>query len=208
MQGLAYPTNNIVFDNGEGFLPDLEKVKADPAKAKQLLAEAGYPDGFKLTLASPNDRMINDEKVIQAIAQMLTRIGIDAQVDAMPFTVVNTRGGKGEFAAVMMSWGTTLEASVPIRTLVACTNAEKGWGPVNWSNYCNPKLDEILAQAMSTVDTPARVKLLDEAVQIVHDDQAIVPLYFQGATWAARKGISITPRADERTMPVMFTPQD
>lgn len=208
MQGLAYPTNNIVFDGGEGFLPDLENIKADPAKAKELLAEAGYPDGFTLTLASPNDRMINDEKVIQAIAQMLTRIGIDAKVDAMPFTVVNTRGAKGEFAAVMMSWGTTLEASIPIRTLVACTNAEKGWGPVNWSNYCNPKLDEVLGKAMSTVDTPERIKLLDEAVTIVHDDQAIVPLYFQGATWAARKGIGITPRADERTMPVMFTPQD
>lgn len=208
MGGLAYPTNNIVFDNGEGFLPKLETIKADPPRAKALLAEAGYPDGFRLTLASPNDRLINDAKVIQAIAQMLTRVGIEAQVDVMPFTVVNTRGGKGEFAAVMMGWGTTLEASIPIRTLVACPNAEKGWGPVNWSNYCNPKLDAILGDAMSTVDTAGRIKLLDQAVQIVHDEVAIVPLYFQGVTWAARKGIAIAPRADERTMPAMFTPKD
>lgn len=206
MQGLAYPTNNIVFDNGEGFLPELEKAPYDPDQAKALLKEAGYPDGFRLTLAATNNRMINDEKVAQAIAQMLSRVGIATQVDAMPFSVVNTRGGKGEFSAVMMGWGTTSEASIPIRTLVACTDPEKGWGPVNWSNYCNPKLDELLGQAMSTVDEAARVKLLDQAVTIVHDEEAIVPLYFQGSIWAARKGITITPRVDERTMPAMFKP--
>jgi peptide/nickel transport system substrate-binding protein len=206
MQQLAYPTNNIVFDGGEGFLPKYENVPVDATKAKRLLAEAGYPDGFQLTIAAPNNRLINDEKVVQVIAQMLTRIGIKTQVDAMPFAVINTRGGKGEFAASMMAWGTTTEGSIPIRALLACANAEKGWGPVNWGNYCNPKLDELLAQAVSTVDTPRRKALLEQAVEIVLDDMALVPLYFQGSTWAARKGIKIIPRSDERTMPSSFQP--
>jgi peptide/nickel transport system substrate-binding protein len=206
MQQLAYPTNNIVFDGGEGFMQKYETVPLDAAKAKQLLADAGYPNGFQLTIAAPNNRLINDEKVVQAIAQMLTRIGIKTQVDAMPFSVINTRGGKGEFAASLMAWGNTVEGSNPIRALIACKNPEKGWGPVNWSNYCNPKLDEVLGKAITTVDTPQRKALLEEAVGIAVDELAIVPLYFQGSTWAARKGIKIIPRSDERTMPNSFEP--
>jgi peptide/nickel transport system substrate-binding protein len=206
MMGLAYPSNNIVFDDGEGFIPGLENPPYDPEKAKALLAEAGYSDGFGITIASPNNRMINDEKVVQAIAQMLTRVGIRTEVDAMPFSVIASRGQTGDFGVSMMSWGSTTEASTPIRQMIACKDADKGWGAVNWGNYCNEEADALLTKALATVDTAARTKILEEAVGMLMDDVAIVPLYFQGSTWAAREGIEITPRSDERTSPDMFSP--
>jgi len=78
-------------------------------------------------------------------------------------------------------------------------------GPVNWDNYCSPKPDEVTMKAMATMDPDSRKVLMAEAAQIVHDDMAIVPLYWQGSTWAARKGIDILPRADEQTRPSSFT---
>ncbi len=206
MSGLAWPTWNIVFDGGEGHVPALDTPVYDADKAKALLAEAGYPDGFQITLATPNNRLINDEQVAQGVAQMLTRVGIKTQVDAMPFTMVNTRGNGGEFAMSMMAWGNTADAAGGIRAMIACKDKDKGMGPVNWGNYCNPKLDEVTMKAMSTMDDAGRAALMAEAAQIVHDDMAIVPLYWQGSTWAARKGIDIQPRADEQTKPSTFLP--
>jgi peptide/nickel transport system substrate-binding protein len=208
MTGIAYPTNNLATEAMPGFDPALEAVPFDPAQARKLLADAGYPDGFRLTIASPNNRLINDAKVAQAVAQMLTRVGIRTQVDAMPFAVIATRGNKGEFSSSMMAWGVqTAEASSPIRMMLACPDKAKGWGAVNWGNYCNRELDGLLTRVVSTMDDDQRNGLLKQLVRQVMDDVALVPLYFQGSTWAAKKGIAITPRGDERTTASMFAPE-
>ena len=207
MTGLAYPTNNIVTDAMMGFEPGLEAAPYNPTEARKLLAEAGYPNGFSLTLAAPNNRLVNDSKVSQAVAQMLTRIGIKTQVDSMPFSVINTRGSAGEFSLSMMAWGVqTAEASSPIRAMIACPDKDKGWGVVNWGHYCNPAVDAVLTQAVSTMDDTARAALLHQAVTKIIDDVAIVPLYFQATTWAAVQGIQIVPRTDEVTSAESFKP--
>jgi peptide/nickel transport system substrate-binding protein len=207
MTGIAYPTNNLATEAMPGFDPALESVPFDPVEAKKLLTEAGYPDGFRLTIASPNNRLINDAKVAQAVAQMLTRVGIRTQVDAMPFAVIATRGNKGEFSSSMMAWGVqTAEASSPVRMMLACPDKAKGWGAVNWGNYCNADADALLTRVVSTMDDDQRAGLLRQLVRKVIDDVALVPLYFQGSTWAAKKGIAITPRGDERTTAGMFAP--
>ncbi len=207
MMGLAYPTNNLATDQMMGFDPALENIPVDQAGAKKLLAEAGYPNGFHLVLGTPNNRLLNDERVAQAIAQMLTRVGIHTDVDAVPFSAINTRGNKGEFSAVMMGWGVqTAEASSGIRMMVACPDKERGWGAVNWSHYCSPKLTEQLVALTSEMDDAKRNEMLKAAVHTVINDMPIVPLYFQGMTWAARKGITIIPRMDERTSAFTFKP--
>ncbi len=107
----------------------------------------------------------------------------------------------------MMGWGVqTAEASSGIRMMVACPDKERGWGVVNWSHYCNPALNEQLVALTAEMDDAKRNDMLKAAVHTVVNDMAIVPLYFQGMTWAAKKGIEIVPRMDERTSAFTFKP--
>ena len=91
----------------------------DAAKAKKLLAEAGYPNGFAMTIHGPNNRYINDAAIAQTIAQFYSRIGIDVKVDTMPSSVYFTRATKLEFSYMVLGWGTESgeQGSLPHRRL-------------------------------------------------------------------------------------------
>jgi peptide/nickel transport system substrate-binding protein len=180
----------------------------DPEGARKLLAEAGYPDGFGLTLHAPNNRYVNDEQIAQAIAQLLARVGIQTRVDAMPSSVYFSRGSKLEFSFLLVGWGAdTMEASSPLKALLATFNAAKGMGAANRGRYSNPKLDAVLDQALTTVDDSKRERLLQQATEIGVGDLGIIPLYHQHNLWAARRGIVYKARADERTFAHEFKPQ-
>jgi len=200
MEGLAIPAGQLVPEGFFGYVPGLKPEPHDPDGARKLLAEAGYPDGFALTLHGPNNRYVNDEQVVQAVAQMLARAGIAARVETLPFSVYTTRARKYEFTAALLGWGvSTGEASYPLTSLIATVNAEKGMGPCNWSRYSNSKMDLLLDQALATVDNAKREKLLQEATEIAIRDQAVVPLHYQVNTWASRRNFTYLPRTDERT---------
>ncbi len=200
MDGLAIPAGQFVPEGFFGYSQSLKPEPFDADGARKLLAEAGYPDGFALTLHGPNNRYVNDEQVVQAAAQMLARIGIATRVETLPFSVYTTRARNFEFTAALLGWGvSTGEGSYPLASLVATFNVEKGLGPWNWSRYSNPKMDDLLQQALATMDNPRREKMLQDAAEIVIRDQAVVPLHYQVNTWAARKGYVYTPRTDERT---------
>lgn len=171
-----------------------------------MLAEAGYPNGFGLTVHGPNNRLINDEKVAQAVAQMFARVGIDSKVETMPMAVFGQRGGRYEFSVALIGWGSANDLTSPLRALIACEDPATGMGVVNWSKYCNAKVDALLFKALGTMDDPARSKLLQEAAALVSNDVALVPLYFQVSAWAVKKGISYSGRGDERTYAFNFRP--
>ncbi|MCK6454484.1 MAG: ABC transporter substrate-binding protein [Alphaproteobacteria bacterium] len=201
MEGEALEAGQLLPD---GFFGTSKKLKPDAFDlegAKKLLAEAGWKDGFGLTIHTPNNRYINDEKITQTIAQMLTRAGIDSKVEAMPSNVFFSRGSKLEFSLMLVGWGSgTGETSSPLKSLLATYNKEKGWGPSNRGRYSNPKMDAVLEKAMATVDDAAREKLLAEACEIAIGDLGIIPLHYQINAWAMKKGLSYAPRTDEYTL--------
>ena len=207
MEGLSFPTSHFVPPSLRANEPGFDTVPFDPDAAKKLLADAGYPDGFGLTMHTPNNRFPNDAKITQAVAQMLARIGIAAQVDAMPMAVYATRGAKNDFTFGLIGWGAqTGEVSSTLRAIIACESKEKGWGLFNWSHYCNKQVDELLAKGLVTMDDKARTTILNQASKIAADDGGVIPIHFQSTTWAAKKGIAIEPRTDERTIAMSFSP--
>jgi peptide/nickel transport system substrate-binding protein len=208
MEGAARPSGQLMPEGMFGWSPSLKPDAYDPDGAKKLLAEAGYPDGFALTLHGPNDRYVNDDQIAQAIAQMLSRIGIATRVETMPSSVYFSRANKLEFSLMLVGWGSdTAEASSPLKALLATFSKEKGMGQANRGRYSGAKMDALLAQALATVDDAKREKLLQDATAVAMADVGIVPLYHQENVWATRKGIVYTPRADERTFAFEFRPQ-
>ena len=179
--------------------------KYDPEAAKKLLAEAGYPNGFEVTLGTPNDRYINDEKIAQAVAQMLTRIGIKTNVDAMTASTFFTRRNKFEFSIYLAGWGADSgEMSNSLNSLVA-TPADKGLGPTNRGRYSNQQVDELVMKAMATVDDAAARELLRQASKLAMSDYGIIPLHFEVTPWALKKGLSYKPRVDQYTLATEVT---
>lgn len=206
MEGLAIKAGQLLPEGFFGRSDKLKPVEYDPKGAKALLAEAGYPNGFSITLHGPNDRYINDAKIAEAIGQMLTRVGIKTEVVTMPRSVYFKRASRGgpngtpEFSFVLVGWGSgTGEASSPLRSLLTTYDKSKGFGASNRGRYSNPEVDKRVVEALRTVDDAKRAKLLGEATDIAIGDVGIIPLHYQVNTWAARKGIAYKPRTDERT---------
>ena len=206
MEGIAIPAGQLL---PPGFFGTSDKLKPqayNPKRAKELLAEAGYPNGFGLTIHGPNDRYINDAKIAQAIGQMLTRVGIKTQVETMPKSVYfrsASRGGpNGEpkYSFILVGWGSgTGEASSPLKSLVHTHDKSQGFGASNRGRYSNPKTDKLIEDALATVDDTKRAALLAEATEIAINDLAVIPLHYQVNTWATTKGLKYLPRTDERT---------
>ncbi len=208
MEGAAVATGQLMPEGMFGYTPAMKPEAYDPEGAKKLLAEAGYPDGFGITLHGPNDRYVNDDQICQAIAQMLARIGIQVRVETLPSAVYFSRANKLEFSFMLVGWAAdTAEASSPLKAQLATYDAKKGMGTANRGRYSNPKMDAELEEALATVDDARREKLLQRATEIGVGDLGIIPLHHQVNLWATRKGIVYTPRTDERTLAHEFRPQ-
>lgn len=201
MGGLAVPARQLVPDFMVGVDKSIELEKPSMDEAKRLLAEAGYPNGFSLTIGSPNDRYINDSKIAQAVAQMLTRVGIKTDVDAMTASVFFKRRNKYEFSLYLAGWGSSgAGMASPLRALVASQSKEKGLGGTNRGRYSNAELDAVIEEALATVEPKAHQALLSKASKMVVDDVAILPLHYEVTPWALKAGLTMTPRADQHTV--------
>jgi len=207
MEGLATPSGQLVSEKLFGHNPTLKAEGFDPEGAKKLLAEAGYPNGFNITIHGPSGRYVNDEKIVQAVAQMLARVGIAAKVETAPMGPYSGRASKQEFSFHMVGWGaSTGEASSPLRSLLATFNRDKGLGAVNWGRYTNVKVDYIIEQALQQVDDGNRSQMLQQATKMAMEDLGIMPIHFQYTIWATKKGVTYVPRTDEYTLAFQFKP--
>jgi peptide/nickel transport system substrate-binding protein len=157
-------------------------------------------------VSAPNDRYVNDDQVAQAVAQMLSRIGIKCAVEAMPFNVYLTKARDQQFSFAMLGWG-SYAADLALRAILMTPNVDKGNGAWNWGRYSNPKVDKLVEDALDTVDEAKREAFARDAAAIAAADVAIVPLYHQVVTWAMKKNITYQARTDERSLAKFFRPQ-
>ena len=200
MENAATPSAQFLPPGSFSYVPGLNPPPYDPRRAKELLAEAGFPNGLRVTLHGPNDRYVNDAKIIQAVGQMWQRIGVQTAVEPLPLANMNTRMVRTELSTFLMGWGTSSgEASNPLRALVATYNTEKGRGSSNRGRYSNPETDALIEQAMITGDDATREKLLQQATRIAIEDVAFIPLHIQKNVWGMSPKVTYTARQDEET---------
>ena len=194
MGGLAVPANQIAGEGFGGHNPEIPMPDHDLDQARALLAEADYPDGFKLTIHSTNDRYVNDAKLAQAVAQLLSRIGVDVTVETMPVAVYYGKARKHEFTMAQIGWSSATGESSAILTPALSKGVRNNYG--RWENE---KFNELMQGALSTVDLAEYESKLKAATAVAMHELPIIPTHFQVACWATRKGLAYVPRADEYT---------
>jgi peptide/nickel transport system substrate-binding protein len=199
MRGLSVPTGELITPEVYGYYPAANKRPAyDVAKAKALLKEAGYPDGFEVTLDCPNDRYINDALICQALTSMWAKIGLKVKLDAMPKAQFFAKINKRDTSLYMLGWAVaTFDAQDALVNLVH-TPDTKGNGEYNDGQYSNPKMDELIDKLRVEGDVAKRLEMIHEALMLHTQDVAHLMLHQQIIPWAMRKNIDVTHSADNR----------
>jgi peptide/nickel transport system substrate-binding protein len=198
MRGQSRPTGLLYGPGVNGFREeDDRRLPLDPEGSRRLLAEAGYPNGFGVTLDCPNDRYVNDEAICTAAVAMLARIGVRvtlaAQTRARFFAEVNAPRFSTSF--YLLGWTpATGDAHNTLYNLVGTRDGTRG--VFNNGGYSNPKLDALIDRIAVETDPAARQRMISESSAIIRDDVAYIPLHQQQIVWAARQGVEAVQTAD------------
>ncbi len=199
LSGAAVPAGQIVPEGEGGYTPELKPSPFDPAHAKALLTEAGYPEGFSLTVHSSSDRYAGDAQVAQAVGQMLARGGLHvAGVDVLPYNVFAPAATERKYSFFLFGWSSaTGDSSEALRSILASYDPANGLGALNRTRYSNPRFDATLTQATAEFDEAKRNALLADATAVAMHDYALLPLYWQKAIWAGRPGVQFEANESE-----------
>lgn len=207
MEGMGTAQSQLVTPNIFGYNPDIKVTTPDPAKAKQLLAEAGYPDGFKVTFSFTNDRLPADKDVGTTIAQMLTAIGVQVETNAQPGAVFFPANTRGDFSLTMSGWGTlTGESNYTLSSLAHTNDPAKKLGAFNLRGYSSPAMDKLIEDAGVEMDEAKRKQLLMDANALVASDRPYLAIASTVTAWGMKKGLTIVPRSDEDTLAMNIRP--
>ncbi len=205
MEGAASATAQWMPPGLPGFLPDRAVPAANLVASRRLLAEAGYPEGFRMVFRAPTDRYPNGPAVAQAVAAMWTRVGVQVTLEMLPGAIYGPRGVRHEFAMGLWSWsnGTAEAGYALVNVLGTQDGASRGVSNVN--GYSSPRLDALTERALSTLDPEARGALLREAMEIAVDDLACLTLFHFKNAWATRPGLRYEARSDDLTLATSVT---
>lgn len=202
MRGAAKPLGSLIATSINGYDDSFgAPYKPDPARAKKLLAEAGYPNGFSTTIDCPNDRYVNDEKICQAVAAMLGRVGIKlnvlAQTKSKYFGKILLQAGN-QTSMYMLGWTpTSIDAHNALLNLAACRNDKTAAGQFNLGGYCNKEVDSLTDKIGSETDQAKRNAMIKQAFEIVRKDYGYLPLHQQPMSWGVKDNIKVVQRADD-----------
>jgi len=196
MRGLSIPTG-IPLPAGlaAGVPAALEKRhEFDPAKAKKLLAEAGYPAGFGFTLHCPNDRYVNDEKICVAVAAMWARIGLKVRVEAMAKAKFFPKMQNRDTSAFLAGWGGAATDAIFILKPVMHSRNDKGAGDANYGDAKIEELDTLIDKLEGEMNLVERQNMIDRATKLMQDEVHVIPLHRQIIPWASRKNVTVLHR--------------
>jgi peptide/nickel transport system substrate-binding protein len=200
MRGLSVPTAVMYAPQVDGYPKELDKVKpADREGAKKLMAQAGYAQGFEITLDCPNNRYVNDEKICVAVAGMLSQINVKVKVNAMPRAQYFPKIQNLDTSFYMLGWGVpTFDSQYALQSLVRTLVPKTADGDYNFGRYSNTQVDQAIDALKTEVDTKKRAALALEASRIHQGEVGHLPLHFQVIPWAMRSNVSVVHRADNK----------
>lgn len=203
LRGFGTPAGELSPPSYDGYDPAL-LPRFDVDKARALMAEAGYAAGFSVSMMAPNNRYIEDQRVAQAVAAMLAKIGIKLDLQTMPKAQYWQRFDERAADIMMIGWQSDTQDSANFYEFLVMTPDQKtGYGQYNAGNYSNPEVDRLTIETQSMTDRKARSEALRKIERILYDDAAIVPLHWQHLSWAARKGVHIDKVVNVIDMPYL-----
>ncbi|MFC4626271.1 ABC transporter substrate-binding protein [Daeguia caeni] len=207
LEGMGAIPTQMVTENIFGYNKDIKPAPFDVEKAARLMAEAGYPDGFKVALNYANDRL--PIELGPTVAQLLAAINVEADVNGVPSAVFNPAKTRGEYSLHMAFWGTlTGESNYMLSSLMHTNDPAKSLGAFNVRGYSNPEMDRLIEEASVEMDENKRRELLEQANLLVATDRPDLPLAINLSAWGIRKDkISYTPRSDEDTLAMDVKPK-
>ncbi|MBJ3778425.1 ABC transporter substrate-binding protein [Acuticoccus mangrovi] len=205
IDGMAEPANQVGTPTLGGFAEDYPPKAYDPARAKELLAEAGYPDGFALTVSCMQGRLVNDARVCQVLGQMFQRIGLDVTVDVEPYAVFITKATchcDDRKSFFMSTWASSSagEVGIALRNVLHSYEPDKKLGVWNLGEYSNPEVDALIEQFSTVLDQEKRRDMEKQAMRMAMDDLGVLPLHMQSVILAAKAGLKPTIFGNEYTL--------
>ncbi len=197
MRGASNPTALMIGPGINGFAEDINKrLPYSPDAARKLLADAGYPNGFEVTMKCPNDRYVNDGNICQAVAANLARVGVKINLQAETKGTYFPKILRRDTSFYMLGWTPgTYDSHNALNALMRCVD-DSGSGQFNLGAYCNPKVDELTKQIQSETDKTKRDAMIREAFKIHADDIGHLPLHQQALAWGVANNVTLAQLAD------------
>ncbi|SLM32357.1 putative Dipeptide ABC transporter, substrate-binding protein [Desulfamplus magnetovallimortis] len=199
MRGQATPTAQVPDIATIGYEPSLKRLPFDPEAAKALLKDAGYPEGFPITIAGPNDRYINDKQICEAVAKYLAKIGLKVTLDVKPKSIFFDELASNKHMFYLIGWmDGSYDFGRSAEMLLHTVDPEKGMGTYNGAMYSDPTLDKMIIDSASILDRAERGKALQAINKKSVEDLAWIPLHYQQDIYAIQKGsgLNFIPRPD------------
>jgi peptide/nickel transport system substrate-binding protein len=194
MQGQATLATQYVMEKVNGFNPDLKRLEYSVDTAKSLLSEAGYPDGFELTMDCSTDRYVNDGQICQAVVSLLAQANIKVNLIAQPKAqffpkVVAPAFGTSFF---LLSWTpSTMDSLNVFQNVLGTRDLDNGQGAWNISGCSVPEADKLAAEAAVTMNPATREKMLQKAMALMVENVCLVPLHVQQLVWGAADNVDV-----------------